>query len=178
MRLFHYSEEPDIQIFEPRPNNYHDFNVVWAVGEAVAVNFLTPRDCPRITYGIDAHTSAADRERWMSHSATERVIAIESAWLDRLRRCTLYEYEMPSASFVLEDAPAAHYISRQIITPIHRRVISDLLGELASRNVELRVLPSLWPLRDCIAASTLRFSIYRMRNAQPPIHGYVPVIPA
>ena len=178
MRLFHYSEEADIEIFEPRPSKYHDFNVVWAVGEEVAVNFLTPRDCPRITYGMDAHTNAADHERWLSHSATERIIAIESGWLERLRNCTLYEYEMPPESFALEDTPAAHYISRQTITPLKRRVINDLLAELASRNVELRVLPSLWPLRDQIAASTLRFSIYRMRNAQAPINGYVPVIPA
>jgi hypothetical protein len=51
------------------------------------------------------------------------------------------------------------------------------MGELAWRNVELRITPSLWPLRDAVAGSTLEFSISRMRNAQPPINGYVPKFP-
>jgi Family of unknown function (DUF6886) len=29
----------------------------------------------------------------------------------------------------------------------------------------LRVMPTLWPLRDAVVASTLQFSIIRMRNA-------------
>jgi Family of unknown function (DUF6886) len=31
----------------------------------------------------------------------------------------------------------------------------------------LRVMPSLWQLHDAVVASTLQFSIIRMRNAQP-----------
>jgi len=43
----------------------------------------------------------------------------------------------------------------------------DALAELTHRDVELRVTPSLWPLRDAVVASTLQFSLIRMRNATP-----------
>jgi hypothetical protein len=45
--------------------------------------------------------------------------------------------------------------------------IDDLLAELISHNVELRVMPSLWKLHDAVVDSSLQFSIIRMRNAQP-----------
>jgi hypothetical protein len=41
------------------------------------------------------------------------------------------------------------------------------VAELLRRGVELRFVPSLWPLHDAVAASSLRFSIIRMRNALP-----------
>jgi hypothetical protein len=45
--------------------------------------------------------------------------------------------------------------------------IEDLLGELLACDIELRVMPSLWPLCDAVVASSLRFSCIRMRNALP-----------
>ncbi len=57
------------------------------------------------------------------------------------------------------------------------RAIPDLLAELASRSIELRVMPSLWRLRDQVALSTLRFSINRFSNAAPPEDGYVSRLP-
>ena len=54
MRLFHVSEEENIEVFEPRLPNRNDLDknvgLVWAIDEARLPNFLTPRDCPRITY--------------------------------------------------------------------------------------------------------------------------------
>jgi hypothetical protein len=38
---------------------------------------------------------------------------------------------------------------------------------LLGRGVELRFVPNLWPLRDAVVSSTLRFSLIRMRNALP-----------
>lgn len=151
-------------------------DVVWAVSAFGTPNFLLPRDCPRVTYGVGEHTTQNDAERWLSHTSATRVIAIEQAWLERVRRYTIYEYAMPEALFELQDEPSQHHIARQSITPIGVRAIPDLLLELCAHSVELRVLPSLWPLRDQIADSTLRFSIYRMSFAQPPIAGYVPRI--
>jgi hypothetical protein len=51
--------------------------------------------------------------------------------------------------------------------PVGCTVVPDVLAELARRAIELRVLSSLWPLREAVVASTLGFSIIRMRNAQP-----------
>jgi hypothetical protein len=171
--LFHYSEEPSIPVFVPRPSKYHDYPVVWAVREGKSVNFLLPRDCPRVTFGVDpGRSTQADIERFMVGGAA-RVIAIEAAWLETVRRCTLYEYEMPSETFSMQDVHADHYCSRETVTPIGRRVISDVLAELATHDVEFRVLPSLWPLHDAVAHSSLNFSMYRLKNAAEPVDGYV-----
>ncbi len=175
--LFHYSEEPGIAHFEPRPSKHHPFSAVWAVEASCAVNLILPRDCPRVTFGVGSCTTADDAGRWMGATTARRVIAIEAGWLDRVRACTLYEYTMPLETFVLDDAHAGYYISRAAVRPLARRVITDALAELLARQVEVRMMPSLWRLRDQVASSTLRFSISRMRKARPPDDGYMPVFP-
>lgn len=61
MRLFHVSEEENIQIFEPRLPNHNDLDktvgLVWAIDESRLPNFLTPRDCPRVAYYIGKKTN-------------------------------------------------------------------------------------------------------------------------
>jgi hypothetical protein len=178
--LLHFSEDPSIRVFEPRAAKQKDLTepVVWAVSPEGAVNFLLPRDCPRITFGVWERTTAEDKARFMGHSTAARVIVAEWAWLARIRACTMYAYEMPPETFEalgLHDG-ASHFVSRQTVAPISRREITDLLGELAAHDVELRFVRTLWPLRDLVGASSLHFSIYRMGNAQPPIDGYRPRI--
>ena len=50
LRLFHVSEEPDIEVFAPRlpkrKNLDPTVGLVWAIDEQRLSNFLTPRDCP------------------------------------------------------------------------------------------------------------------------------------
>ena len=46
-------------------------------------------------------------------------------------------------------------------------VVENPVSELLTRGVDLRVLSNLWSLRDAVVASSLQFSIIRMRNAQP-----------
>ena len=71
------------------------------------------------------------------------------------------------ASFELNDAGAGYYISREPVAPSRVTPIDDLLAALLAHDVELRVMPSLWRLCDTVVASSLQFSIIRMRNAQP-----------
>jgi hypothetical protein len=59
------------------------------------------------------------------------------------------------------------FVCPHMVTPIAHREVPDPLCALADRHVELRVLSSLWPLRDAVVDSSLAFSIIRMRNAQP-----------
>jgi hypothetical protein len=47
------------------------------------------------------------------------------------------------------------------------RVVEDPLAALAEAGAEVRLLQDFWPLSDAVAASTLRFSIIRKRNARP-----------
>src|SRR5262245_46850463 len=163
--LFHVSEESGIELFEPRPSPYADEAVVWAIDAARLRNYLLPRDCPRVTYYAGPDTTVADVERFLG--ASPAVVAVESAWLDRLRSCRLYCYHLPPETFECIDECAGYFVSRQLVVPTQVRVVDDLLAAVLGRGVELRFLPDLWPLRDAVVSSTLRYSLIRMRNAAP-----------
>ena len=169
-RLYQVSDRPDIPRFEPRParadHPVADLPpVVWAIGERLLHNYLLPRDCPRVTFYAAADSDPTDVARLLGTTAARHVAAIESAWLDRVRTTTLWLYELPSGSFELLDPIAAYYVSRQPVRPLSVHRVDDLLGELARRDVEVRLTPSLWPLRDAVLASSLAFSFIRMSNA-------------
>ena len=163
--LFHISEEPGITRFEPRASEYATGLVVWAIEEPRLCNYLVPRECPRVTYYAGAGTTAADAQRFLGSSPA--VVAIESGWLERLRSTRLYCYHMPEETFECLDACAGYFVSRVPVVPSRTEVIDDPVGELLRRSVELRIAPSLWSLRDAVVASSLQFSLIRMRNAVP-----------
>jgi hypothetical protein len=163
--LFHVSEEPGIERFEPRPSQNADEPVVWAIDTDRLCNYLLPRECPRVTYYAGRETTAADVERFLGSSPA--VIAVESAWLEHLRSCRLYCYHLPPQTFACMDECAGYFVSRRPVVPTQVQVVDDLLVALLGRGVELRFVPNLWPLRDAVVSSTLRFSLIRMRNAVP-----------
>jgi hypothetical protein len=107
----------------------------------------------------------ADVERLLGSSPA--VIAVESAWLERLRSCRLYSYHLPAETFECIDECAGYFVSRRPVVPTRVQVVDDLLAALLGSGVELRFVPDLWPLRDAVISSTLRFSMIRMRNALP-----------
>jgi hypothetical protein len=167
-RLFHVSDIPGIARFEPRPPPSPDAGVtadaVWAVAQSHLVNYLTPRDCPRIAYRARPETCEEDRERFLS--GAQVVVAIEAAWLARLQAATLHVYEMPPATFELTVPEAGYWISRSGVSPLGCEVKSDLVEALTSAGAELRLLQDFWPLAEAVAASSLEFSILRKRNAR------------
>jgi hypothetical protein len=146
--LFHVSEASGIARFEPRASGYTSRPVVWAIDASRLCNYLVPRDCPRVTYYAGGETTPADVERFLGSSPA--VVAVESRWLERLRSCRLYSYHLPPETF-------------ECLVEI----FDDPIAELLRRGVELRLVPCLWPLRDAVVASTLRFSFIRMRPAVP-----------
>ena len=164
-RLFHVSEDAGIARFEPRPNYRLAGEMVWAVDEAHLVNFLTPRDCPRITFGRRSDTTDADAARLQL--AARRVVAFEAAWLERLRACVLTIYELPPGTFEPEDRAAGYWISAQAVTPLLSWTESDLLGALVRAGAEVRIVQDFWPLRDAVANSSAEFSIIHQDRAQP-----------
>jgi hypothetical protein len=164
-RLYHVSETPGLTQFEPRPDA-RGRNLVWAIGEARLHNYLLPRDCPRVTYYATATTTAADRAAFFSASPAESVVAIETRWLEALRTTPLHIYEFASAPFVLEDTIAGYYVCPHTVTPISHQVVANPLQALLQRPIELRLVSSLFALRDRVIESSLGFSIIRMRNAQ------------
>ncbi|WP_420852114.1 DUF6886 family protein [Paenibacillus hamazuiensis] len=61
---------------------------------------------------------------------------------------------------------AGYYTTVQTVKPVSVEKLDDLLGRIVSLGVELRITPSLLPLRDAILASTVNFSMIRMKNAK------------
>ena len=162
--LFHISEESGIERFEPRASEYTSGPVVWAIDAGHLRNYLLPRDCPRVTYYAGHETTTTDVERFLGSSPA--VVAVESGWLEQLRSCRLYCYHLRSETFECIDECAGYFVSRVPVVPVHIEVFDDPMAELLKLGVELRFLPNLWPLRDAVVASSLQFSIIRMRNAR------------
>lgn len=176
MNLYHVSEEPDIQIFEPRLPSRKDLNpdvgLVWALCERTLPNFLTPRNCPRVTYHISENTTAADIERCLPNGYSHAVI-IEADWLERLRNTTLYLYHFDPSDFYLQDEVAGYYVSKKPQIPIGKTVVTDLEGELEKRNVALMTVDNLWQISEEIKKTTLNWSICRMAYAKEKPEGTV-----
>jgi 8-oxo-dGTP pyrophosphatase MutT (NUDIX family) len=74
---------------------------------------------------------------------------------------------MPPETFECIDEGAGYFVSREPVIPLRVEAVNDPMIELLKWDVELRFLPDLWRLRDAVVASTLQYSIIRMRNAQP-----------
>ena len=170
MRLFHVSEESHISIFKPRIPKRKDIDnskgLVWAITESCLPNFLTPRDCPRVTYHIADKSNEQDKSRFFSSKDSSHVIAIEYNWLKVLMNTTLYLYEFDTKDFCVQDEVAGYYVSEFEQIPINKIEVSDIIEELFNRDVELRVLPNLWRLSKEIRESSLNWSLCRMRNAK------------
>lgn len=95
-----------------------------------------------------------------------RVHALEWDWWERFGDARVYLYLMPPEGFVVHDADAGYYVSREPVTPLATVEIDDLVRRHAEAGVELRVVNELWPLWDRVIRSTLGFSGIRLRNAR------------
>jgi hypothetical protein len=105
------------------------------------------------------------------------VVAIETAWFHRVNTTILYCYEFPPGTFTLLDETAGYYISYESVVPTAVRRIDNIFDELlALDHLELRILPELRSLGNAVIASTLSYSLIRMRNAKP--HSHPPASPA
>jgi hypothetical protein len=174
-RLFHISEAGDIERFDPRPSPSHfdaiTGDVVFATAGHLLHNYLLPRDCPRVTCYANAGTTPQDRDRFLGMSCASHVIAIESDWFHRVNTTVLYRYEFPASTFLLLDETAGYYISYEPVIPLAVRRIDNIFEELLNLEyIELRILPELRKLGEAVVASTLSYSLIRMRNAKPQSH--------
>lgn len=169
MRLFHVSEEPDISVFEPRPVARWDLDpaakYVWAIDEDHLSNFLTPRNCPRVCYRVNDHTTAEDMQAYIRTSA-RHVVIIEADWLERLKSTELYLYEFDPKDFTLQDVVAGYYVSTVTVRPIQKTKVRDLPAEIRRRGAELRTAPNLHRIAEDIKKSTFDWSLCRMAFAK------------
>ena len=165
--LWHVSENPEIERFEPHVSATaaESEPLVWAIDTRHLPLYWFPRDCPRGTFWADAETSASDAARLLAGSA--RVHVVEEAWLERLRTTTVFAYRLPEPAFVPHPEVGGYWISRSAVQPASVETLEDLVGLHERAGIELRVVESIWPLWNEVAASTLEFSGMRLRNARP-----------
>ncbi|MBD0382532.1 DUF6886 family protein [Paenibacillus sedimenti] len=169
MRLYHFSEEPDIELFVPRVKaNRTDMPpVVWAIDQKHEFTFYFPRDCPRIVYTRSEGISAEDEVKFFGLSKSDTIITVETGWYKIINETTLYRYMLPGDDFQLFDETAGYYIAEQTIEPLSVDPIHNLIEKLIAMNIEIRFTPNLYPLRDAILNSTLKnFGIHRFQNAR------------
>ena len=174
MHLYHFSDNPDIDLFIPRPvrvpverpEGYGWLNgpLVWATDEPHQTMYLFPRECPRILLWTTPETTAKDYEFWWRGSTYKRLAYIEHAWLERLQSATLYRYEMPPRTF-RDIHDVGMWVSKDVVRPLGLETLTNLTGELKAHEVELRVVESLVPLKG-VWGTSLHASGLRLRNAQ------------
>ncbi|VWB84331.1 hypothetical protein BLA6993_04007 [Burkholderia lata] len=173
MNLFHFSDDPDIRLFKPRPlrvpvdrgpaRDWLNGPLVWAIDGVHSFLYLFPRECPRILIWPTPHTSAADRNAWLGSDGTRAVAYVEEGWLDRIRSATLYRYRLPAMGFDSIDE-LGMWVSRGTVMPAGCDAVHDLPARLAVEGVELRSLARLTPLKS-LWDTTLHASGIRLRNA-------------
>jgi hypothetical protein len=169
--LLHFSENPDIAVFRPHvPATAAEPDrtpMVWAVDEAHAPGFWFPRACPRACCWSIGKPLSETARTLIGMGAAGRMHAVEGVWLERMRACTLYAYVFDAAPFALYNENAGYFATTQTIAPLSVAPAGDLLALHAAADIELRIVPNLWPVIDAIVASGLEFSIIRKMNALP-----------
>ena len=166
--LFHFSEDATITRFEPHvpATNPTEPAAVWAIDAAHSPLYWFPRDCPRVTMWP---RTASERRTFgeQLHTSAHRVHAIELAWLDRMRTTNLHRYVFDQAPFRPWAAASGQWTASSPVEPLRVEPVGDLLDAHTTAGIELRAVPSLWPLHDlALTGRAWDFSIVRMMNAQ------------
>ena len=147
-KLFHISEEANIQTFVPRTSkaiwNFQKY--VWAISEDKFHHYLLPRNCPRI--------------------CVPSIIYVSESWESAIRNCTLFRYEFDTTNFELIDQIAGYYVSKLTEIPISKVEIRDCLSELELLNVELIMTSTqqLIKIKEEVVKERTDFSIIRWSN--------------
>lgn len=166
--LLHVSEDPTITRFVPhvpRTNPTHP-PAVWAIDAEHAPLYWFPRDCPRVT-AWPRSPDEVSTFRAAFRTAASRVHGIELGWLARMRMAAVFAYELEAAAFRPWPAASGQWIATEAVEPLRVRPLGDLLAAHVEAGIELRLVPSLWPLRDLAVSDRWDFSIVRMANARP-----------
>jgi len=164
--LWHVSEEDGIELFVPHVSATAATAepLVWAIDSRHLPLYWFPRECPRTTFWADAGTTARDAR--LLHGAP-RVHAVEGAWLERMRAAHVVAYRLPDASFRPYPEAGGYFVSNETVEPLELVELGDLLQLHVAAQIELRIVPNLWPLWNTVTASTLEYSGMRLRNAAP-----------
>lgn len=171
MRLFHFSDRDDIELFSPRPPKRHpDAEAfVYAIDEWHSPNYLFPRDCPRIGVWPTESTSTDDRDTFQAFSTGRMKFWIDAQFKSAWRKGSIYRYEFDAKADFIDCHDHGVWVSRETIRPITQELIVDLPGAAKSAGVEVEVVPSLvdvarrfYDFEAKVFTTTLHVSMIRM----------------
>jgi len=174
VRLFHFSDDPDITVFRPRtlripsarPAGMEWLNspLVWSIDSAHQKLYLFPRECPRIVMWSTSATTHADVDRWLQGDKHRSIAYIEKSWKNTFQRAHLYRYEFDASQFIdLDDA--GMWVSKEICQPLACKEICNLALRLKENKTDIKFLDSLTSLKSAWQYS-IHASGIRLRNAK------------
>jgi hypothetical protein len=165
--LWHVSEDASLHCFEPHvaATAAEPERLVWAVDTRHLPLYWFPRDCPRGTFWAHAGSTAEDVQRLLGTAA--RVHVVEEAWLPRMRAARLFAYRLPEEPFEPHTEVGGYWVAREPVEALDRIELGEPVALHVEAGIELRALPSVWPLWNEVVASTLEYSGIRLRNAEP-----------
>jgi len=166
MPLYHYSEDPCIERFVPRPPLAHPDREarVWAIDEWHSPLYFLPSDCPRATFWPIETTTEKDKRLYWPDNSVRIVVAIEHAWFERFLAAKVYRYVMPEESFISCGEYGAH-VSEETVVPLRVEAVGPLWKAMAESSVDFRVMPSLRAFAHVLMETSFHWSLIRMRNA-------------
>lgn len=164
--LHHFSEDPSIARFEPHipKTNPGQRPAVWAIDTDHAPLYWFPRDCPRAT-AWPRDPSENDDFRQVLNTAAHRLHVIEDRWLDAMKSVTLYRYDFDAVDFEPWPEASGQWVSHQTVEPVSVAPVGDLLEAHIDAEIELRLVPNLWPIAEIMNDSRWDFSLVRLANA-------------
>src|SRR5262245_46704692 len=126
MKLWHVSSEADISVFEPRVPPSFDacvsHPVVWAVADSHLVNYVFPRECPRVATRRGPNICEADAKRFFVPGSPAVILFIEASWFQSANQA-VWLYELPSATFECADANAGYFVSSKAVVLVSVRQV-------------------------------------------------------
>lgn len=170
LRLFHISEENNIEPFLPRISkkqwNYEKY--VWAINEEKLHNYLLPRECPRICINLEKIKKPVDWLTVFSLEKQKAVIFIPNNWVAKAQNRTLLRYEFDKNNFSLIDEIAGYYVSRSIEHPIHKVELKNCEQELVNSKIKLIPLDkiNMIEIKEKVLNELESFSIIKWSNIE------------
>ena len=164
--LYHFSEEPGIERFRPRPASaYPELEpVVFAIDGEHAPHYYFPRDCPRVISWKSGRTNEDDLRTLFAHTRANKIAVVESgaqpdtALWKQVRSINagiykIYEELSSSAETLEQRVRLAHLACDFSVLSKMKSYCRPLLRLLASRHepwsaAELLNVPELAPMRD------------------------------
>jgi Family of unknown function (DUF6886) len=164
--LWHVSENAAIERFEPHVSATAASGEarVWAIDTRHLPLYWFPRECPRGTFWATPSTTLHDSELL---GESTRVHVVETGWLERMRSARVVAYRLPAATFAPDPEVGGYWLSRAPVVPVDVVELGELVTRHEQSDIELRVVPNLWPLWNRVVASSLEFSGIRLHNALP-----------